>query len=358
EVAVWVMERAVETTRDNADNFRLLADAYEAAKQFPKALKVLELVKKIDPDDHKVAMRMRQMEANQTLASTGYEQGAVGNNNPESLLRRPTGQGGPTDGGADTPEKRAKREIDQLVARCESDAANPDAYIQLADVYKRQGQNDKAVETYRKAVAAGTADPEVKVKLMDCEIEAVKKNVAHVRDQFAKLDKTSNSYAEQAKRLDQQMKGFSADLHRREIELYRFRTDQNNQDFAAFFELGVRHLKAKQFDEAIRALQQGRNDSARRWEALMWLGIAFWQKRNLSLAEKNLVDAADAVPKNDEDARKQVLYYRARLAEERQDMTAATDFYNEIAAVDYSYKDVAKRLDAINSGQSPGADSL
>ncbi|MGL5095491.1 MAG: tetratricopeptide repeat protein, partial [Planctomycetia bacterium] len=33
DVAVWVMERAVETTRDNADNFRLLADAYEAAKQ-------------------------------------------------------------------------------------------------------------------------------------------------------------------------------------------------------------------------------------------------------------------------------------------------------------------------------------
>jgi hypothetical protein len=105
-------------------------------------------------------------------------------------------------------------------------------------------------------------------------------------------------------------------------------------------------------DEAILSLQQGRNDVARRADALYYLGYAFMQKKNYALADKNFSDAVSEGGDSSADFKKKVLYYRARVAEDRKDVAGALALYNDVAAIDYGYKDVAKRLDLLNSQQS------
>ena len=112
--------------------------------------------------------------------------------------------------------------------------------------------------------------------------------------------------------------------------------------------MGHNLLHFKQFDDAIPALQKGRNDSSHKVEALVWLGVAFWQKKNYALADKNLAEAQSNILVGNEKMKKDILYYRGRVAEEAGDKAAAKNFYNDVAAIDYGYKDVAKRLDQLN----------
>ena len=71
-----------------------------------------------------------------------------------------------------------------------------------------------------------------------------------------------------------------------------------------------------------------------------------------ALADKNLNDALTEGGDSSADFRKKVLYFRARVAEDRKDVAGALSLYNDVAAIDYGYKDVAKRLDLLNAQQS------
>jgi tetratricopeptide (TPR) repeat protein len=123
----------------------------------------------------------------------------------------------------------------------------------------------------------------------------------------------------------------------------------NAEDFGAHYELGYRHLRLGELDEAIKSLQKGRNDLQNRWRAMLYLGVAFWRKKNFPLAEKNLSDAIDAVGSVNEEGRKEILYYRGRVAQDMGDLPRALSHFNDIAAIDYEYKDVARRIDEITA---------
>jgi tetratricopeptide (TPR) repeat protein len=169
-----------------------------------------------------------------------------------------------------------------------------------------------------------------------------------VKEQIASLDRRAGGSAEKLQKLSGQHKSIEAEIVKREVELYQFRTEMDPDNAEAFFELGHRLRRLGRIDDAIRALQKARSDPRHQWEALLWLGVAFWQKKNYSLADKNLADALDALPPNDETAKKKVLYYRGCVAQEQGNTDDAIGYFNDIAAIDYGYKDVAKRLDELN----------
>jgi hypothetical protein len=57
------------------------------------------------------------------------------------------------------------------------------------------------------------------------------------------------------------------------------------------------------------------------------------------------------VPPRDEEGKKKLYYYRGRVAEDGGDKVLAVECYNEVAAIDYGFMDVADRLDKLNKSE-------
>lgn len=349
QMAIWVLETAHEADRQRADIMRLLASLYEQDSQFDRAITAWETVKKIDPTDQDAAAKARQLAAAATIQRGKYD-------SPDSFRETMRDAARPTDQAASrasmSAEDRAKAEIAELETKLAADPASVNLWVTLGDKYRNLNQTEKALAAYQKGLdATGGGDLDLKGKILECQIDPFRRNVQILKERRGKLDPNDPEARDKALKLQGQYKANLAEIIKREIELYRFKTEVNPQDYPSYFELGHRLLRVGRTDDAIKALQQGRNDALKKWEALFWLGYAFWQKKNFTLAEKNLADAQAELNPSNEDGRKRVIYHRGRVAEEKGDLAAALGFYNEVAAIDYGYEDVSGRLDTLNAKQ-------
>jgi tetratricopeptide (TPR) repeat protein len=97
-------------------------------------------------------------------------------------------------------------------------------------------------------------------------------------------------------------------------------------------------------DEAIAAFQQARNAPDWKVKALTEAGKCFEQVGSAKLAERSYNDALKAIAAADTATFNELHYRLGTLAERQGQMQQAEEHYNEVAANDYTYKDVAKRL--------------
>lgn len=354
ESAIWVAQCAADVDKQNKDLYVFLAEVYEAENMFDKAIGAWEMVRKIDPSDNDALAKARQLAAASTIQRGRYEDtDSFRKQMQDSQKSQQDVFGEDEPAPVDTAEARLRREVLQVKEKLEANPANAGLCLQLGDLYRKLGDFDAATKAYQQGLdATGGADLDLKARILDCQIDPLRQNLAVVRQRLESLDPKATNAAEEEKKLKSQFNAFSVELIKREVELYRFRTSVHQQDFTAHYELGFRLLQLHQLDEAIRSLQQARNDLQRKWEALYWLGYAFWLKKNYALADKNFSDSLEALPEGADDRRKKVLYYRGRVAEDRKDAAAAIKYFNEVAAIDYGYKDVAKRLDELNAAAS------
>ncbi|MEZ6072337.1 MAG: tetratricopeptide repeat protein [Pirellulales bacterium] len=116
------------------------------------------------------------------------------------------------------------------------------------------------------------------------------------------------------------------------------------------YDLGLRLKRARNYKEAITMFQKASGDPQRRGMVLLELGQCFQQIKQYKLALDNYEKAVEAIPDKDEDSKKQALYLAGRLAEGLKDLAKAEKHYTALAGLDFGYRDVAERLDKIQSG--------
>lgn len=338
DVAIWVLE----TAQDNktADVYRNLAHYYEEAEQFQKSIKSWEMVSKLDPADENALVKIRQLSAAETIQKGKFDkddQDADGGSQGTSRAAAP-----------ESYEARLAREIREFEAKVEEDPKNVSAYRDLGESYRRQGDLEKAANAFRRGYeASGGTDADMNLRLKEVEVEPYRRKLSDLEHKRTQIDPRKDP--ENAQKVRDLIKACTAKIIKLESEVYRLRLQLNPDDFGSHYELGYRSLRLGDLDEAIKSLQKGRNDIQRKWQAMLYLGVAFWQKKNYALADKNLSDATDAVPSGNEEGRKEILYYRGRVAQDQNDLPRALGFFNDIAAIDYEFKDVAKRIDEITA---------
>ena len=81
-------------------------------------------------------------------------------------------------------------------------------------------------------------------------------------------------------------------------------------------------------------------------------GLSFEAKGLAKLAEKNFVEALALAEPNDMILRNALRYRLGRVCESQGKKKEAEDYYNEVAAEDYTYLDVAARLQALNESDA------
>jgi len=141
---------------------------------------------------------------------------------------------------------------------------------------------------------------------------------------------------------------------RYELNVYKERFERYPTDNRIRFELAVRRFDAGQVDEAIPHFQAARIDPKNRAACGLYLGRCFYRKNYHSQAMSALTEALKEHEFPDDELGKSMLYWLGRSQEAGKEFEAARKSYGDVLQLDYNYKDVRARLDALSPHGSRG----
>jgi tetratricopeptide (TPR) repeat protein len=348
ELAVFSLDQARQKNPRDATLNRALARLFEKRGDFQKAIVLWQMVRDAAPHDVEAAHKAKDLAASETIKRGQYEEAAAGSKESPVIGR--------IEARATDKQDRGTREAQPIVQRIEADPTEPTLYIQLANTYRKYGQEDRARAALQQGLGPTGNAYQIQLALMDLDLAPVRKNLEHADARLKKLrERAKNPDREDED--DEPMTeaelvalraGLTKEVNAREIELYRLRADRNPTDAAQRFELGVRLIKADLIDEAIAELQQARKEERLKWKAGLYLGVCFRKRNNWRLAQRNFEEALAALPETEEGGKKELLFQLATGAAENGDLPKAIDLGHELANMDYAFKGIGKLLDEWN----------
>jgi tetratricopeptide (TPR) repeat protein len=324
-----VYGQAVEAKE--AEFFRYTAHVHELNESWQKAIAAWEQVKKLLPHDENANRQINSLSAKATIKRSGlgekiekHEEAAQQGPTPEEIRAEKM-----------TPEERWLKEIEEEPTRVSS-------YLNLADYYKMRSQLDEAEKLLARGIKANPQDTNLKTEHAEVQMARITR---FIEVQAKKIKDNPDDEEAKAK-----LAKAAATLQEYEIKEYRRRIEVNPEDLGLHHNLGLRLAKAGKHDEAIASFQQARNSPNLKVQALHQIGLCFEAKGALKLAERALQDALKAAEPDDA-ATNNALHYRlGRVAEAQGNTALAEEHYNEVAANDYAYLDVAQRLQNLGGG--------
>jgi tetratricopeptide (TPR) repeat protein len=314
DLAIWNLEQARQKQADALAVNRALARLYERRGNFTQALALWELVLKAGPADaearQKLEGRAAQAAARGPLeAVPGPEDGPQGAGDPAAPLRE----------------------------RLQADPTSAEPYLQLARLYRRANQLERAHAVLREGLGATGNAFALSAELADLEVEPFRRNLAITEQKLKEAPDDAN--------LRQVRAELRKEVNARELELFRQKADRHPSELSYRYEVGVRLLRAGQLDEAIRELQAARTDACVRWQSLVSLGHCFKERNNWRLAQRTFEEALEHLPRNEVGNRKEVLFELARGHADAGDLARALEHAHELAELDLGYRDVGRLLD-------------
>ena len=336
-LARWSLESVQAQATEDVGFWKHMARVYSACEDFQRAILCWERIKKISPHDEDATHQIHALSASQTIqGSSLHEQ--VRRDEPALSAKRGSEQaealrGKPTL----SPEQQLAQEI-------EADPSQPGPYLELATLFRERGFLDKARDVLARGLQANPdgerlrdAYAEVQIARLRQAIDALKSQ-AHGApldaDSLAKLDKLVIKLA------DYEL----ADLRRR--------LEAMPDDPRLHFELARRLADRGDHDEAIASYQVARSSTAFKVRALIGAGGSFEANGVPKLAERSYADALKAADADDQEQVNEIRYRLGRVAEQLGNLEDAEAHYNEVAANNYGYLDVAKRLRSLNQRMS------
>jgi tetratricopeptide (TPR) repeat protein len=369
DLAIWNLEQARQKqTLDPVVN-RALAHLYEKRGNFTQAIALWELIRKAKPSDIEALHKIKDLAADETIARGQYhatlqpgeepaeEETPAQESQPKKestdeapaawWLREGLTPAPPTRPPSAKPKERPseeppandrlEREAAPLRARLKNEPTSPYLYLQLAAVYRRGDDFDKARAVLQEGLAATGNDFELSGQLADLDIEPFRRNLAITEEKL----KAAPDSAE-LRRLRIRLR---KEINTRELEQHRQKADRYPTEMSHRYEMGLRLLHIGQIDEAIRELQAARGDPRFRWQSLLALGHCFKARRNWRLAERNFDEALKNLPAGETNHRKEILYELAAGSAESNELKKAVDLATELANIDFSYRDIGRLLD-------------
>ena len=348
DLAEWALLTVADEAGDNVDFIRLLARVYEAVGKWASAIGCLERVKALDPTDQDVGSMINRLSANQMMAkSSGLKtQGKVAtagaaqpaqasaNSGDEVRVSQSPGTAEPTSAEHQPAVKLSREE--QLRASHESDNGDIHVAMELADLHKAANRWDEADKVLSACYKKNPKDHYLRQIYANTRIERMTRALAAM-DTY--IETHPDDAAAIAKRAD-------VTKRRTEFEIVEFqaRIQLNQADAESQFRLGQALVSDGRVDEAIAAFQQARNAPDWKVRALTEIGKCFEKVGSAKLAERSFNDALKAISAEDTATFNELHYRLGTLAERQGQLQMAEEHYNEVAANDYTYKDVARRL--------------
>jgi tetratricopeptide (TPR) repeat protein len=331
-LARWYLESVHEQGKTDANYLRHLARVYELNEDWERAIHCWEEVKRLAPNDEEALRKTRSLAASASIARSGLS---------EALHKKPE-SARPEEEKPDSNEIHAIKLTpeERLLKIIQEDPQRVGPYLELADLHRRLNKLDEAERVLSGALKLLPDDGVLLSSHAEVQIARLKRYI----DVWNKKSKENPSDSDAAAKL---AKGRQM-LDEYEIKVLRRRIALHPEELNLRYQLGEQLFRVGKYDEAIGEFQQARSAPGMKIKALHQAGRCFEEKKLPKLAQRNyeealgLADTSDVALFND-------LHYRlGRVAEGLGDLKKAEDHYNEVAANDYNYLDIADRLRSLN----------
>ncbi len=328
----WIGGVIIDAQRvANKTNKRVLmevAEAFAALEEFGRAIEACDLAKKSDPNDATLAQMLTEYSTKYTIQKGKYGQEGDFTKGVKDLEHQ---QELSQQDAMVKDRKFLDSQIEKSRAEYLQDPTLPgkiNAYVDALLKVEEDAPESQAIEVLNKANET-TGAYQFKMRIGDIKIRQMTRKWREFKEA---------GQAEEAKKQARLRLAF-------ELEEYNERAVNYPTDLTIKYELGRRQLLAGRFDDAIGNLQQASNDPRRRLQAMNALGMAFAKKGYLREAAETFQRALQGdVP---ELRTKELLYNLGDVQEKMEDFDEARDAFSQLAQIDYQYKDVRERLEAI-----------
>jgi tetratricopeptide (TPR) repeat protein len=348
DLAVFTLDQARQKYPKDATLNRALARLFEKRGDFQKAMVLWQLVRDAIPTDVEAAHKAKDLAASATIQKGQYEEAASGTKDSPVIGR--------IESRATEKQDKLTREAEPLLTRIAADPTEPSLYLQLAAVYRKGGQYDRARAVLQQGLGPTGNAFQIQLELMELDLAPVRKNLEHAEARLKKLREKKALAADEDAPPDSGEEMSEAELaalrakllkevNAREIDAFRVKAERFPNELAHRIALGERLLRADRVDEAIAELQQARRDERLKWRAALLLGLCFKRRNNWRLAQRNFEEGLAAVPDGEEAVKKELLYQLASGAAENGDLPRALDLGHELANLDFGFKNIGKLLD-------------
>jgi tetratricopeptide (TPR) repeat protein len=328
-VAQWYVE-SVQTVTKDADFLKFAARIHELNESWHKAIACWELVKKFHPNDQDANRQINALSASSTIKRAGLE---------DSLDRHAQARIEPAESLDAKLDKLKQEQLSpeqRLIKDILNDSKAIHAYLDLADLYRQRGDLEKVEKVLAKGIKVNPNDPILLGALEDTQISRLRRAIEK-QTQVAR-ERPDDTGAKV--KLDQ----LTEMLNKYEVEAFRRRVNVHPEDGALHLQLGMILQRIGQHDEAIASFQTARSSPGQKVKALFQAGLSFEANNAWKLADRSYREALKGLEDDDKENFKALHYRLGRVAEALSNNEAAEEHYNEVAAIDYTYLDVAERL--------------
>ncbi len=341
DLAVFSLDQARQKYPKDATLNRALARHFEKRGDFQKAIALWRLVQEADPRDTEAQSKAKNLAASETIARGGYEE-SVGGSKESPVVAR-------IESASVEKQDKLGRETAAIQKRIEADPTEPSLYSQLASLYRRNNQADRARAVLQQGLGPTGNHFSLQLEMLELELLPLRLNLESADARLKALRRNPDADdldGPTEAELAEVKSKLKKEIYSREAEILRAKADRFPSEGAHRIELGLRLLKLDKVDEAIPELQQARRDDRCKGQASLYLGVCFRKRNNWRLAQRNFEEALAALTgSNDEAGQKEALYQLATGLAEQGELPRALELGQELANIDFGYKNVNKLLD-------------
>jgi len=331
--AIANFEQAAEIDRKNVDAFKSLGRLYNGLEDYQKASSYYDRVLAISPNDGEALRARKNIAASTTVSKIGK----MGDSYRDKIRDAGKAAKMEMEGHIIRTEKDVKAAINQKLDDIQQNPGESKHYRDLGDLYVKVKDFGQAAQAYEQALKTNPGDFFAMEKLGDLQLRQFDEKITAASNAYRTAPTPENKVV-----LDE----VRAEKLKFSIDEWGRRVQEHPTDSELRFKYGRFLLQDGQDDEAIANLQKVVHDPKVATEAHHLLGTAFRKKGMYELGVKELLKAREGLNVMNEQ-NKRITYNLALTYELLEKKDEAKSEYQKIAEVDFSYKDVAKRLSAL-----------
>jgi len=325
DVELYYLKSALPSKPNDPELNLQCAEALRTRRLFDQAIACLHRVEKVRPDDEEVQKMISRCALEKTMA-----RGGLGKGDPTKRQQAEQEKATVQSGG-----KTREQMLEEAIRNQPSEVG---PYLDLSQIHIDNEDFQKAEDVLGRAYKASNGDPDIRERWEDVQLRNLRLKLIKTEDQ-AKAAGTDEA--------KQALKQAQRALVEKEVEVYEHRVERYSANLEFKFKLGQRYQMAGRFDEAIKQFQAARSDPRRKGLCLLALGQCFQKIHQNRLAIDHYEQAIKEISDRDADNKKMALYLAGRIALKLEDFARAEKYLSDLAALDFSYRDVRELLDKI-----------
>ena len=313
EIAKYAWTSAVKIDSTNTSYLRSFGAVLQANGELKMAKGCFEKIRVIEPTSPVAEELIRTVEIAALMEDTGFDKARNAR-----------------DVGARTEEPQSA--ADQRF----------DAFVALAEQHAQRKEYEKSIEAYRSALSIVPGNRSIQTRMEDVEVAFLRQQAMDARN-TARQDPKCDRRRETAAQL-------LTNVFNREIQIHSQRAVENPDSLQHTYQLADCYRRASKLDEAIALFQKVCADPELQTEARIGIGECRIRSDQAELGRQELeIALLDVDPVANPRAFMLAHYWMGRLYVTRKEYATAVKHYTEITAVDAQFRDVAKRLQVLNT---------